>query len=136
MKILKAEAKSNLALSSSSLLEKAKKRLNNEELIRMPKDNSIQKIVSNVCRPLSSNFIDKVPQEIEWIDFYCETNDSNRFLLVDSKETALERNAPVFLIFSSDRTLEMLRKYKKWSVDGTFFSSPKYFSQLFTLNVL
>lgn len=54
---------------------------------------------------------------------------------MDSRETALERNAHVFLIFSSDRTLEMLRKYKKWSVDGTFFSSPKYFSQLFTLNV-
>lgn len=51
MEVLKAEAKSNLALSSSSLIEKAKKKLNNEELIRMPKDNSIQKLISNVRRP-------------------------------------------------------------------------------------
>jgi hypothetical protein len=42
---------------------------------------------------------------------------------------------PVIFIFASLDGLQQLKKYRDWSIDGTFFSAPKNFTQLFTLNV-
>lgn len=35
----------------------------------------------------------------------------------------------------SDTGVELLRRYKHWCIDGTFYSAPKHFKQMMTVNV-
>lgn len=120
-------------MPSKNIAELSKSGLTNDQVISMPKTVSIQKTITNIRKPIGGKSLDNHPNDIVWVEEFKKTKDNERFLLFDSR--VRYSNEPVFLIFASDRALNLLGECKNWSIDGTFFSCPKHFGQLYTLNV-
>uniref|UniRef100_A0A915EA86 OTU domain-containing protein n=1 Tax=Ditylenchus dipsaci TaxID=166011 RepID=A0A915EA86_9BILA len=81
----------------------------------------------------SANEVDKILREMTLSTDFLTTIRGERFLLWDSRVVDLKK--PVILLFASSFGLQLLEKYKRWSMDDTFYSAPKGFKQLYTVNV-
>ena len=73
-----------------------------------------------------------LPRSLDLIDLvnplYNSTSYKKRFLLYDSLDTKR------FLVFSSDRQLEILSRANRWHIDGTFKSSPDLYHQVYLIH--
>lgn len=58
---------SNLSLPSRAILQNAKRNLTQDELLVMPRDSTMQKIICNARKPIGENSVDKNVREIEWL---------------------------------------------------------------------
>uniref|UniRef100_A0A915E926 MULE transposase domain-containing protein n=1 Tax=Ditylenchus dipsaci TaxID=166011 RepID=A0A915E926_9BILA len=99
----------------------------------LPADFNIKRIVTNKRKPKGAAEVDKALAVMELSDKFKKTATGEQFLFFDSRAT--EPGQSVIIIFISMHGRQLLRLYKNWSIDGTFFSCPLYFKQLFTINV-
>uniref|UniRef100_A0A915E0H0 FLYWCH-type domain-containing protein n=1 Tax=Ditylenchus dipsaci TaxID=166011 RepID=A0A915E0H0_9BILA len=119
MTAMKEAAKTNLAISTAQILATAKSSLSEIEIESFGKDVNWKKTITNARKPMRGADVDKPLVEMTL---------NGEYVLTKSE-------LPVILIFASDRGLDLLRLYRNWSIDGTFFCCPKNFAQLFTINV-
>uniref|UniRef100_A0A915CXJ9 FLYWCH-type domain-containing protein n=1 Tax=Ditylenchus dipsaci TaxID=166011 RepID=A0A915CXJ9_9BILA len=133
MNIVKQVATANPALSSHQIVTNAKEGLSMEEIEAFPEDSNIKRRVTNARRPIGAVEADLEPAIMVLSEDLKTTANGERFLLYDSRNDHPEK--PVILIYASEYGLNLLRENRKWSGDGTFFSCPKHFKQLYTLNI-
>uniref|UniRef100_A0A915CN31 OTU domain-containing protein n=1 Tax=Ditylenchus dipsaci TaxID=166011 RepID=A0A915CN31_9BILA len=133
MTATKRLAVENLAASSQSILSAGKKGSSTYEIECMPKDSDIKRMINNARKPKGASEVDKILREMTLSTDFSTTIRGERFLLWDSRVVDLKK--PVILLFASSFGLQLLEKYKRWSMDGTFYSAPKGFKQLYTVNV-
>uniref|UniRef100_A0A915CQ32 MULE transposase domain-containing protein n=1 Tax=Ditylenchus dipsaci TaxID=166011 RepID=A0A915CQ32_9BILA len=108
-------------------------RLTKAVIESLPADFNIKRIVTNKRKPKGAAEVDKALAVMELSDEFKKTATGEQFLFFDSR--AREPGQSVIIIFISMHGRQLLRLYKNWSIDGTFFSCPLYFKQLFTINV-
>lgn len=70
--------------------------------------------------------------EIVFPEVFTKTATGQNFLLYDSRHH--EDGLPVIFIFASQTGLQQLRQRDHWSADGTFWSTPKLFDQVYTIH--
>uniref|UniRef100_A0A915DT06 MULE transposase domain-containing protein n=1 Tax=Ditylenchus dipsaci TaxID=166011 RepID=A0A915DT06_9BILA len=133
MNIVKQVATTNPVLSSHQIVTNAKEGLSMEEIEAFPEDSNIKRRVTNARRPIGAAEADLEPAIMVLSEDLKTTANGERFLLYDSRNDHPEK--PVILIYASEYGLNLLRENRKWSGDGTFFSCPKHFKQLYTLNI-
>lgn len=148
MNELKATAVRSLGSKSGLIVEAAKTGLSDDQLLALPMDNSLKRIIQRARKPIGASTVDKPLDEIVWADCFIKTQQGELFLLYDSRyrfnwDTSVilvkfrihEPGKPIFFIFMSPLGLRLLRENLHWAIDGTFFCSPLLFYQLYTINV-
>ena len=115
------------------LVQQAQATLSNEAMAEMPQYNSIQRHVQRKKKingdPIAN------PRNIEEIaipNSLRQTLRGDNFLLYDSGVEDADR----FLIFRTQKNLDILAECSNWFADGTFKIAPHLFYQLHTLHAL
>ena len=103
-----------------------------DEVVLAVKRANLLRVAQRAKRIDGSQMVNRLPREIEWPPVFKETATGNRFLLYDSRDDW--REEPVFFIWASPVQLAQLREHPHWSGDGTFYSRPYNFEQLYTLH--
>lgn len=96
------------------------------------KRSNLLRVTQRAKRIDGSQMVNRPPAEIEWPPAFKETATGEKFLLYDSR--ADSPADPIIFIWASPTQLAQLRECAHWSGDGTFWSRPYNFDQLYTLH--
>lgn len=146
---MKEIALTDFGASANTVVGTGKRGLTDDQLVALPSNNALKLIVSRKKKPVGANSVDKPLAEIVWLDYFRTTESGEMFLIYDSRHVInifeyflmkfvfriVSPALPVIFVFASPSGLELLRICRRWSIDGTFFSCPKRFAQLYTINV-
>ena len=103
--------------------------LNAEERVsKMPRYESVVRTLYKARRSAMLALPQSI-QDIELPHEFKHTNEGAPFLLADDRE-----NENRILVFSTDRSIELLSMQSKWYCDGTFKRCPGLFAQMYTIH--
>lgn len=95
--------------------------------VQLPKFNSLKRTIQRQRTSLPSP---RTLAELTIPENYTLTLDNEQFLMHDSGKDDEDR----FLIFSTQKNLQLLAQSKRWYSDGTFKTVPEVFFQLYTIH--
>ncbi|KAH7714058.1 hypothetical protein AAVH_18597, partial [Aphelenchoides avenae] len=131
--VLKEEAVNSRATLSGTLASDAHEGLSDEAIQGFPSQRNLQQVVNRIRKIPNAAQADKPPSELVIPDQLRCTLRGERFLIVDTRESEPEK--PPIFAFASPDGIRLLRKHREWCVDGTFYSAPRHFKSLVTINV-
>lgn len=133
---MKAAAKRDVYVPSSILVHRVIENVAADQLhllvAKLPKRPSMERLVRCKRRPADAKDLDKDPSDVIWQPESRVLDDGRCFLLIDSRD--LSNAGSIFFIFASDHCISQLKISKRWAVDGTFYSAPDWFTQLYSIN--
>ncbi|KAH7705955.1 hypothetical protein AAVH_26827 [Aphelenchoides avenae] len=130
---IKAAAKANILVPSGQIVDHHMAGLNAEEVNKLARRSTVQKVVHNARKHAEGSAVDRSPEHIRFTRFFEQTKDDKQFLRVDSRQA--DPNLPVFFAFASPSGLAQLRRERRYSMDGTFFSAPRHMAQIYVIGV-
>ncbi|KAH7708937.1 hypothetical protein AAVH_23813 [Aphelenchoides avenae] len=129
---LKEAAAANRATPSMALASGVQEGVDEAVLQQMPTQRALQQVVHRVRKVEGASKADLPPDRLVLPEPMKLTLRNERFLLMDSAVN--EPDKPRILAFTSPYGIELLKGNRNWCVDGTFYSSPKHFDSLVTIN--
>uniref|UniRef100_A0A915EHT5 Uncharacterized protein n=1 Tax=Ditylenchus dipsaci TaxID=166011 RepID=A0A915EHT5_9BILA len=82
---MKMDAISSYTKPTIDVISSGKEGISDAELLRLPNDRALQRMIQHVRQPIGASSVDKALLEIEWLDFFTQTKQGNPSLLVDSR---------------------------------------------------
>lgn len=127
---MKQQAKDTPTALSQDVARTVTSGLSDEQLQKTPRIQSLQRTVTRVRKPILAELVDGDVDASHWTEEFRNTKDGQPFLLFDSRQQ--EPELPRILIFASDQGILMLHQNRNWNVDGTFYTAPVGFSQVYS----
>lgn len=121
------------AVSAAAIVDSLMEGVDNEVALAVKRSNLLR-VTHRAKRLDGSQMVNRDPALIEWPPVFKQTSTGNRFLLYDSRAPGEAPGQPVIFIWASATQLAQLRDNAQWSGDGTFWSRPQNFGQLYTLH--
>uniref|UniRef100_A0A915EUW2 Uncharacterized protein n=1 Tax=Ditylenchus dipsaci TaxID=166011 RepID=A0A915EUW2_9BILA len=89
----RTEAVSNLRSSSKTVVSGVRIGLTDEEIVAVPSMQAVQKQVQRSRQPVSATSVDKVVDQVTWLDFFKQTEQGSPFMIHSSNDN--ERRPPL-----------------------------------------
>uniref|UniRef100_A0A915ECC5 Acyl-CoA dehydrogenase n=1 Tax=Ditylenchus dipsaci TaxID=166011 RepID=A0A915ECC5_9BILA len=115
---MKMDAISSYTKPTIDVISSGKEGISDAELLRLPNDRALQRMIQHVRQPIGASSVDKPFLEIEWLDFFTQTKQGNPFLLVDSR--TVQPTKPPFFIFLAHQAFEIYNKVKAFIFEEIF----------------
>ncbi|KAH7713283.1 hypothetical protein AAVH_19371 [Aphelenchoides avenae] len=113
---IKAAAKANILVPSGQIVDHHMAGLNVEEVNKLARRSTVQKVVHNARKHAEGAAVDLSPEHVRFTQFSQRTKDDQQFLRVDPRQA--EPNMPVFFVFASPSGLAQLQRERRYSMDG------------------
>lgn len=121
-------------MPANDIVVQVKTGLDEGALVGLPRDPSLKRAINRARMTAGGTGMNKLnAHEIELSDEFVITIRGDEFMMIDSR--VVQPGEPVFFIYASDLGVTLLREYRNWAIDGTFYCCPPSFKQLFTINV-